>query len=294
MIPQFPKFKPIELSDRKEIELITSQFAPYSDFNFTSLYCWDVGSQRRISILNTNLVVLFTDYISGIPTLSFVGVSRVEDTVSTLLAYASQENFKSYLKYIPEMCAGGISSKEFIVLQDRDNFDYLYHTNTFLSYQNSKRKLCVFFEKNYSDYYFGELNCYDTGIQSAVLEVFNRRAEKSGFFSSQEYDATKKMLNMPFHDSLYVLGLFLQEKLVAFNIVELLHSGYAMSHFKKADVHFTGIYPFFNSMIANWLVGRGVTNINFQQDLGIPELRSAKLGYKPVSFLKKYTVAVSL
>ncbi len=38
MLPQFPQFKPLELTDKSDIEAITKQHLPYSDFNFVSLW----------------------------------------------------------------------------------------------------------------------------------------------------------------------------------------------------------------------------------------------------------------
>lgn len=34
MLPEFPKMKSIELSDREDVEKITKKYPPYSDFNF--------------------------------------------------------------------------------------------------------------------------------------------------------------------------------------------------------------------------------------------------------------------
>lgn len=73
MIPEFPKFKHIELIDKEEIEQITHKYPPYSDFNFVSMWSWDIKGEIRISKLNNNLVVRFTDYLSGNPFFSFLG-----------------------------------------------------------------------------------------------------------------------------------------------------------------------------------------------------------------------------
>ena len=74
MIPKFPQFKKIELSDRVDVEAHTSLFEPYSDFEFTCLWTWDMKGERMISELNNNLVVRFTDYNTHNPFLSFLGV----------------------------------------------------------------------------------------------------------------------------------------------------------------------------------------------------------------------------
>ncbi len=53
MLPKFPNFKKIELSDRKDVENITSRFPPYSDFNFSSLWAWDLEGEMGLSILSS-------------------------------------------------------------------------------------------------------------------------------------------------------------------------------------------------------------------------------------------------
>ncbi len=35
MLPQFPQFKPLELTDKEDIENFTKNFPPYSDFSFS-------------------------------------------------------------------------------------------------------------------------------------------------------------------------------------------------------------------------------------------------------------------
>ena len=64
MIPEFPEFKKLELSDKEEVEKITSKFPPYSDFNFVSMWSWNIENKIWISQLYGNLVVHFTDYLT--------------------------------------------------------------------------------------------------------------------------------------------------------------------------------------------------------------------------------------
>ena len=91
MIPEFPQFKNLELTDKKEVEKITGKYPPYSDFNFVSMWSWDIKGEMRLSILNGNLVVRFTDYITGNPFYSFLGNNEVNDTVEKLLELSKKE-----------------------------------------------------------------------------------------------------------------------------------------------------------------------------------------------------------
>ena len=80
MIPEFPEFKKLELSDKEDVEAFTKKFPPYSDFNFVSMWSWDIKGEMRLSILNGNLVVRFTDYITGDPFYSFLGNNKTNET----------------------------------------------------------------------------------------------------------------------------------------------------------------------------------------------------------------------
>ena len=55
MIPEFPEFKILELSDREEIECVTKHFPPYSDFHFMQMWIWDIHEPVTLSKLNNNL-----------------------------------------------------------------------------------------------------------------------------------------------------------------------------------------------------------------------------------------------
>jgi len=88
VLPQFPDFKCLEWNDRKQVEQYTAPFPPYSDFNFTSLYAWDVDNKMRISDLHGNLVILFSDYVTGEAFLSFIGTNNLPETACTLIDYS--------------------------------------------------------------------------------------------------------------------------------------------------------------------------------------------------------------
>ena len=105
MIPSFPSFKRLELSDRPEVEALLQPHPPYSDFNFASLWCYDTRGLSRLSMLHGNLVVQISDYLTGEPALSFLGVQRVADTAGALLDHAAKHQLCPTLRLVPEMAA---------------------------------------------------------------------------------------------------------------------------------------------------------------------------------------------
>ena len=126
MIPLFPNFGPISVDSKAEINDIVAKFPPYSDFNFVSMYSWDVRSDMMISRLKDNLVVRFKDYISVKAFLSLIGDSDVDDALTTVLTYATANNLHHELHLIPEHVVHKIQHPEkFTITEDRDAHDYI-------------------------------------------------------------------------------------------------------------------------------------------------------------------------
>src|SRR3989344_3847914 len=118
MIPQFPDFKKLELKDKDEICGLTAQYPPYSDFDFVSMWSWDFKEEIRISSLKGNLVVRFTDYITGEPFYSFLGTKEVNETTDILLNKSSEEGLTPKLKLIPEVAIHELDTTFFLTKSD--------------------------------------------------------------------------------------------------------------------------------------------------------------------------------
>jgi hypothetical protein len=75
MIPQFPSFKKLTPDDREEIETITHEHDPYSDFNFSSMWAYNTEEDFEISRINNNIIIRFQDYITNKRFYSFTAPS---------------------------------------------------------------------------------------------------------------------------------------------------------------------------------------------------------------------------
>ncbi|MCR4263195.1 MAG: hypothetical protein NUV98_00565, partial [Candidatus Roizmanbacteria bacterium] len=65
MIPLFPKFKFLELEDAEQINAIVTKYPPYSDYNFVSLWSYNVENKVEVSVHDNNLLIKFLDYTSS-------------------------------------------------------------------------------------------------------------------------------------------------------------------------------------------------------------------------------------
>src|SRR4051794_34796057 len=125
-IPIFPRFKRLDIGDQFEIERWVRQFQPYSDFNFVSLYSWNTTDEIEVSLLNDNLVVLFSDYSTAERFFSFMGTNLADETADILLNEAKRRGTCESLKLLPRETAMAISPRPgYVVKESQDNCDYI-------------------------------------------------------------------------------------------------------------------------------------------------------------------------
>lgn len=303
MIPIFPRFKKLESTDGDAVREFTKRYPPYSDFNFISMWSWNISGTMALSQLHNNLVVQFEDYLSGKPFLSFIGMSRINTTVSKLLEFSEEKFGESSLQLIPEMSVAGLDKKKFACAEDINHKDYILSTERLSKYEGkrfaNKRTRVRGFLRDHPNFRLETLTLSDTNIHTRVKDLYalwhaqkkNNVDSKLARESEHEYKALTQCLHSNIQSQIIAAGIFIADVLQAFWFLEDIGSGYAMSHFEKADmVRFPGIAPFLRHQVAPLLRQRGVEFINMEQDLGIEGLRTSKESYNPCAYLKKYTV----
>lgn len=292
----FPNFKKLELSDRAEIDTHTGQYPPYSDFEFGSLWSWDVKEEMEVSLLNDNLVVKFTDYTTGETFLTFLGTKDVNETAQTLLEYSATKNYQAALHLIPEVSVVGLDPNIFLVAESRDHFDYICDIDRHIDYSGNElkahRKLLRQFTETYPGFERVSLDLTSKDAQNDVTDLFRSWDESKGFIMTSEAFAYERMLSAARLLSYSAVGIRVDGKLIAFHVVSLPPGTCANALFSKADTTYRGVYPTLDHVVAQDLLRHGYTHMNIQQDLGIDNLRKAKLSLYPVYLLKKYSVSL--
>lgn len=301
MIPEFPKFKKLELDDRAEVEAITSKYPPYSDFNFTSMWCWDTQGKMQISELHGNLVVRFADYLTGKPFYSFLGNKKVNETAETLLKLAKKENVEVRLKLVPKDSIKDMDVSKFNVEEDRDNFDYIFVINSLSNYKNSeystKRNLVNRLLKKYPNTNSKIINLIHKNNQENILlldgDWENDKLKKQKEINlKNESSALKRLFFLENLEDLICIGIYYENRLVGFSINEVLQSEYAISHFAKADNFSAGLYAYLMKETATKIRDRGKIFLDYEQDLGLLGLRYSKNSFRPTTFLNKYIITL--
>jgi hypothetical protein len=297
MIPQFPKFKRIGLHDRSAIAKITEKFPPYSDYNFTSLWSWDTQEKIQLSLLHSNLVIKFTDYITGEPFYSFLGTNRPTATAEVLLGLAHREGLTEELRLLPEHSIQGLDTNKFKLQEDSDSFDYILSIPTLMTYKGNKLRAKRNFVNRFKKFYRTStevLDLKEKWVQQLIEELFMiwvRQKKLSVQEAENEYKAILRVFDATKVANVVTIGVFSENRLIAFSINEVVGHGYGMLHFEKADAeNFVGVYSYTMQVTAELLFKGGCQFLNYEQDLGIPGLKQGKESYDPCHYLKKYIV----
>jgi hypothetical protein len=298
MIPEFPKFKRLELSDKEEVEKITSKFPPYSDFNFVSMWSWDTKGEMRLSILNENLVVSFTDYLTGKPFLSFIGENKIQETAIELITFSKNNYYTNLLRLIPGEVASTLDKSGFGVLPDVNSIDYVYRVEELKNMHNwaghKVSKGIKKFLKLHPDYLV-KISSLKEIPKNEYMEIFGKWAKQKhlkDYTELNEYKAFKRFLEIK-NENIEVVSLYKNKQLIGFTTYEILSEDYAVAHFSKADIeHHSSTYDILIWEEVKALNIKKVKYYNWEQDLGLQGLQSAKTKYKPCFFLSKFIVRI--
>lgn len=297
--PKFPEFKKLGLEDKNAFYEFTKRYPPYSDYNFVSLWSYDVEDDTLISILNGNLVIRLRGYISNEYTYSFLGNHQPLETIEELIGFMEGAGFPTELKLIPEINIvehRSLIENNFIVSEDRDGFDYVFSLENInnLSGKNysGKRNKTNRFIKDHPKAYSRHIDLKKRDNDEHILYIFSHWArDRKAEETAHEFKALRRLLKDASHLNLICIGVFINEKLEAFTIVEPLPDNFSIAHYSKADPQKVGIFEFLYKSMANELLKIGCLYYNREQDLGIEGLRAAKLSWRPIHFLKKYTIS---
>ncbi|MCC0683250.1 phosphatidylglycerol lysyltransferase domain-containing protein [Clostridioides sp. ZZV14-6345] len=296
-------FKYIELNSKKELD-------PYFDlvdyeaceYCFSTLYMWQHVYKTGYYI-GEDFAVLVGEYEGdSFSILPLAKKDKLPEVVDFVLEYFSRNNKKIYLRGITTEVVEFLKEKypdRFEYIEERDLFDYIYDAEslrTLAGKKNQKKRNHInYFLKEYAGRYEAKLLDKENFDECLVLmkEWESNKEENDEFDESMDDEliGIKKIFNHYdiLKDKVKVFGVYVDGKLEAFSIGELLNPNMALIHIEKANPDIRGLYPFINQQ---FLVSefKDVEFVNREEDLGIEGLRKAKLSYHPCRFVEKYSV----
>ena len=285
-IPVFPEFAPISLDMRDDLYPSLNMMKDgISEFTFSNLYLF-----RRVYGYRVSRIPGRTFLIEGEKEgKSFFYVPcdlPPREILDELMAR------RDYLKNLSESHAEAyrVSLEQwgYEVVEDRDNFDYLYWRKDLAELSgkayHKKRNLVNAFINSY-DYEQKPLSADNVPDAIAVLDEWRAAKGEEG-----DYAASREAL-----ERFEVLGMrgcvyYVDGQSAGWCLGEPIAKARMFAvHFEKACDRFKGIYQFINQAFAQALPA-SFKSVNREQDLGDEGLRQAKMTYRPYGFVKKYRV----
>ena len=176
---------------------------------------------------------------------------------------------------------------------DRPNYDYIYLTQDLIDLKgrdfHSKKNHLNYFKKTF-DYEYVKLTSDMADDAMRFIDEFNKRKEvpasEMELLKMEEEAMEDVFVNL--EKVGYEAGaILIDDKIEALAIGGRLGNKMITEHVEKANVNFRGLYQAINNEFckstASW-----AKYINREEDMGIPNLRKAKLSYRPVKLLEKY------
>ena len=288
-------FKKVEISDKEWVdEILKKSDCPSLEYNFTTLFIWQKIYNIEIARKNDWLFVK-----SGKKKQSFlfpVGSGDAGEALNELEEYSRQNNmamdFYSLSKKGCEFLENQYPGR-YTFTEKRDTFDYVYTSESLATLSgkklSSKRNHINRFIENNPDWVYEEIDSSNIAEAATMHSLWCDKAECDSDESlAEETCAVKRAFK--YYSELGLSGGILRTdgKVVAFTMGDELNESTFLVHIEKAYAEVQGAYPMINKqfVINNC---QGYDYINREDDTGDEGLRKAKLSYRPVMLVEKYT-----
>ena len=296
-------FKEININSKKELD-------PYFDivdyeaceYCFATLYLWQHVYKTRYYIGEDFAVIMAENEGNTFSILPLATKERLPEVIDFVVKYFTKEGKKVCFRGVTKEVVQVLNEnypEQFEYTEERDLFDYVYDgesLRTLAGKKNQKKRnhLNYFLKEFEGRYEYKLLNEENFDECLELLKEWTLKKEENDEHDEgrdDEYIGIKKIFKdyELLKDKLKIAGVYVDNKLEAFTIGELINPNMALVHIEKANPNIRGLYQYINQQfILNEFPE--VEFVNREEDLGIPGLRKAKLSYHPVRFVEKYTV----
>ncbi|MDR2150396.1 MAG: phosphatidylglycerol lysyltransferase domain-containing protein [Spirochaetaceae bacterium] len=284
MIPNYPEFIPLSLELKTEMHpRLALTPDGVSEYTFSNLYLFRQRYCYRVSKDDAGILII-SGQREGKRFFMTPCAAPGREVLEDLLK--NHDYWKGISDSVLSPQRVRLEQYGITVVEDRDNFDYLYLRTdlAILSGKkyHKKRNLVNTFINSY--HYEQQLLTADLIPQAVeVLERWRQdKNEEADYAAARE--ALDRFAELNMKGALY----FVDGKPAGWCLGESLAKGRMFAiHFEKGIDEYKGIYQFINQAFAATLP-RFFIHINREQDLGDAGMRQAKMTYRPCGFVRKY------
>lgn len=283
-------FKQITLSDKKAIDAcFEGNTYRACDFCFANLYSWNARFKTVFAIIHRTIFLRLQESDGQLYYMMPIGKMPIRDAFELIVEDARENRIPFQMKGISNKMWEVIQREipgEFRRLPDRNNDEYIYFSEKLVKLSGkklqSKRNHINRFKADNPDWvYFPLISKTELDECVAMLDEWeNVNAMKIDFSQRYDYIATKIMLENFEYLQLRGGAIRVNGKIVAFTIGEPLTADTFVVHVEKAFGEMNGAYTMINQQFIEHEAS-GFTYINREEDMGMDNLRKAKMSYYP-------------
>lgn len=290
------EFRAPELSDKLWVkERLSKKDNLTCEYSFSNIFSYT--EKMKLLIADVRGFLVTKCYIED--TIGYcypVGEGDIKEVLQLIIEDMMQEDKACFLFGVGENDKNELEElipDKFVYELDRDGSDYIYLSEDLISLSGKKyqpkRNHISFFKKNYNW-------SYESMSADNVGECYNMNVEwleKSGSVYSEQLECELRIIRKVFEnfEALGCKGAIIRVdgKVVAFAMGEEINDNTFCVHFEKAFSDLRGSYAMINQQfVENELFS--YKYIDREDDLGLENLRKAKLSYNPVHIPEKYEV----
>jgi len=277
---------------------------------YTSLYMWRIINNFSWEMIGDYLCIAGLSHLEleeGIeepfmfPPLTRTGEykpAKLRQTLEEAKERFREKGFPFTIRLIPfhmldivrQACPG-----EMKYTDDRPNYDYLYLVQDLIDLKgrdfHSKKNHLNYFHRTF-EYEYVDLTSEMAEEALEFLEEFNSRKyvpEHEKVLLDMEKDAMADVLYNMEKVGYWGGAIRICGKMEALAIGGRLNKNTITEHVEKANINIRGLYQAINNEYCK-AMAKNFKFINREEDMGIPNLRKAKLSLKPVKLIEKYII----
>jgi hypothetical protein len=290
-IPRFPSKRSLELEDKGLFEQLFAKAQPdISELTFTNLFCWRFGYGLEVSRLDDSLILSCSE-AGRFCFFAPLGADNSNVAIKRCLQDYPQARFIRVPSAVAQSC---LKDTQLRVEEDRDSFDYVYRRRDLIELKGKKYDAKRNFIKRFFNQYKPVCRQASPDDAQQCLEFHNEwcddKACETDSSLKREKGAIIEMLRHCHELSLFGAVIEVSGKIIAFSLGEKLNDTTFVVHAEKANGRFVGAYQAINNYFAS-VVPEDFEFINREEDLGIENLRKAKMSYQPCRFIKKFILS---
>lgn len=268
------------------------------EYNFITLFMWQTVYDFHYAVTDRFMVVFGAHEGELFAIQPYCAEKYLKDAMEYIESCFSKVGQKirfkavteDVLKKIEDLFPGRFSSDT-----SRDDSDYIYDAESLRTLagrkMHSKKNHFNGFLKEYENrYVYKRLTKkaeFDECIQLVEKWAFSR--EKDQNLIGESLAIKKVFKNFNKFSEIKVGGLYIDNHLEAFTYGDYLNPNMALIHIEKANPNIRGLYAAINKIFLE-AEFPDVEFVNREDDLGIEGLRKAKLSYKPIKLVDKYSL----